>query len=97
MVILFNFPSRLHDTRHPNKATGATNTRATSGITVDPSCDFRLAGFGDNTVQIWDTRNFEKPIISLDMERAVARISWCPTRPGLLASVGRDSASVGDY
>ena len=97
MMKLFNFPSRLHDTRHPNKATGATNTRATSGITVDPSCDFRLAGFGDNTVQIWDTRNFEKPIISLDMERAVARISWCPTRPGLLASVGRDSASVGDY
>ena len=85
---------RLHDTRHPHKATGSTNTRATSGVTVDPSCDFRLAGDGDTMLQIWDTRNFEKPIISLDMERPVSRVSWCPTRPGLLASVGRDSGSV---
>ena len=45
-------------------------------------------------LQIWDTRNFEKPIISLDMERPVSRVAWCPTRPGLLASVGRDSGSV---
>ena len=45
-------------------------------------------------LQIWDTRNFEKPIISLDMERPVSRVSWCPTRPGLLASVARDSSSV---
>ena len=63
-------------------------------MTVDPSCDFRLAGFGDTMLQIWDTRNFEKPIISLDMERPVSRVAWCPTRPGLLASVGRDSGSV---
>ena len=45
-------------------------------------------------MHIWDTRNFEKPIVSLETERAVSRISWCPTRPGLLASLARDSAAV---
>ena len=32
--------------------------------------------------------------MSLETERAVSRISWCPTRPGLLASLARDSAAV---
>ena len=43
---------RLHDTRHGGgKPSQATNTRATNGVTVDPSSDFRIAGHGDNQVR----------------------------------------------
>ena len=48
-------------------------TRATNGVTVDPSSDHRLAGYGDNQIHIWDTRNFEKPLVSLEQERHVHR------------------------
>ena len=30
-----------------------TTTRATEGVRVDPSSDFRLAGHVDNQIQIW--------------------------------------------
>jgi hypothetical protein len=31
-------------------------------------------------VVIWDTRNFEKPVVSLETGRPVAGLAWCPTR-----------------
>jgi len=85
---------KILDPRLQKPAVSNTNTRATDGVTVDPSSDFRLAGHVDNQIQIWDIRNFEKPVVSLEQERAVTLISWCPTRPGLLASTARDSGSV---
>ena len=63
-------------------------------IRKQTKCSSLILGFGDNQIQIWDTRNFEKPIVSLELDRTVSRISWSPTRPGLLASVGRDTCQV---
>ena len=85
---------RILDPRLQKPSVSTTNTRATEGVTVDPSSDFRLAGHVDNQIQIWDTRNFDKPVVSLEQERGVTLISWCPTRPGLLASTARDCGSV---
>ena len=64
---------RLHDTRLSGKQVATSLTRATSGVTVDPSSEHRLAGYGDNQIHIWDTRNFEKPLVSLEQERHVHR------------------------
>jgi len=85
---------RLCDTRVSHKLAATTLTRATNGLIVDPSFEYRLAGHADNQVMIWDTRNFEKPVVSLDVSRPVAKLAWCPTRPGLLANAGRDSGCV---
>ena len=85
---------RLLDPRASKPGVSSTNSRATEGVTVDPSSDFRLAAHVDNQIQIWDIRNFDKPVVSLEQERAVTRISWCPTRPGLLASTARDCGTV---
>jgi len=85
---------RLYDSRTPTKPTSTTMTRATSGLTVDPGSEFRLAAHVDTQVLIWDTRNFEKPVVSLETGRQVARLAWCPTRPGLLANSGRDSSTI---
>jgi len=85
---------RLCDTRVSHKQAATTLTRATSGLTVDPSSEYRLAGHGDTQVVIWDTRNFEKPVVSLDAARPVSKLAWCPTRPGLLANAWSDSTTI---
>lgn len=85
---------RLYDTRAPAKPAATTLSRATSGLTVDPASEYRVAAHFEAQVVIWDTRNFEKPVVSLETGRPVARIAWCPTRPGLLANSGRDSPSI---
>ena len=85
---------KIFDPRLHKPAISSSTTRATDGVRVDPSSDFRVAGHVDNQIQIWDTRNFDKPVVTLEQERPVSRISWCPTRPGLLASTGRDCGSL---
>ena len=35
---------------------------------------------------IWDSRNFEKPIVTLTQPRKIRHMSWCPNRGGLLCS-----------
>jgi hypothetical protein len=39
------------------------------GVCVDPFLDYRVASRYDNHVVIWDTRNFEKPIVTLTQPR----------------------------
>ena len=85
---------RIYDIRSPGKAAATTPSRATAGLSVDPTSEYRVAGYVDTQVVIWDTRNFEKPVVSLETGRVVARLAWCPTRPGLLANSGRDSSSI---
>lgn len=85
---------RVYDIRAPTKPVGGTQSRATSGLSVDPASEYRVAGHVDTQVVIWDTRNFEKPVVSLETGRAVGRLAWCPTRPGLLANSGRDSSTI---
>ncbi|PSN33611.1 WD repeat-containing protein mio [Blattella germanica] len=53
-----------------------------------------LASYVENQISVWDTRNFEKPVVTLTQSRPVTKILWCPTRHNLLGSLLRDSAAI---
>jgi len=84
---------RVFDTRTNMKVVNQTKTSATFGVSVDPGSEHRISGYSDsdNSVVIWDTRNFEKPIVTLPSPHPVTKVAWCPTRRGLLANSVRDS------
>lgn len=63
-----------------NRAVNSTLTKAIYGVCVDPHNDKHLASFNENQVCLWDTRNFEKPILTLTHSKPVIKIGWCPTR-----------------
>ena len=63
-----------------SKHTSITNTRAVQGVCVDPFVNHRIASYSDTSVCIWDLRNFEKPVLSLQQSKAISKISWCPTQ-----------------
>lgn len=62
------------------KTVNLTNTRAVFGVQMDPFIPSRVASYGDSTVCIWDMRNFEKPVLSLQQTKPISKISWCPTQ-----------------
>ena len=51
-----------------------TPTKATCGLSVDPWSEYRICGFseGDPSLVIWDTRNFDKPIVTLSTPHQVS-------------------------
>ena len=57
--------------RNGMKTVNQTQTRATYGLSVDPGSDYRISGYSESSVVIWDTRNFEKPIITLNSPHQV--------------------------
>jgi len=87
---------KIFDSRNNMKIVNQTLTKATYGLSVDPGSDYRISGYSetDPSVLIWDTRNFEKPIITLNFPHQVTKVSWCPTRHGLLANSVRDSGVI---
>ncbi|XP_040571344.1 GATOR2 complex protein MIOS [Lepeophtheirus salmonis] len=87
---------RLIDIRQDSSrgARASTSTRAVYGVTVDPFLDCRIASHVDNQVVIWDTRNFDKPIITHSQNRKITKISWSPTRMGLLCSITDNADSL---
>ncbi|KAF4529781.1 hypothetical protein B566_EDAN016665, partial [Ephemera danica] len=48
----------------------------------------------ENQIAIWDTRNFEKPIVTLSQAKPISKLLWCPTRHNLLGSLCKDSAAL---
>ncbi|TRY68432.1 hypothetical protein TCAL_01366 [Tigriopus californicus] len=76
---------RVFDLR-TNTSPLITYTRAVYGVCVDPFLASRVASVHENSVMIWDTRNFEKPIVTLNQSSRVLHMEWSPTRAGLLCS-----------
>ena len=72
---------------HGGKAALQANTKYVYGVCIDPWLDHRVAAFHDNSLTIWDTRNFEKPIVTLIQKKRIMKLAWSPTRSGLLCSV----------
>lgn len=97
MVGLNNKHLKLYDFRDPGRAVSSTPTKAVYGLAVDPQADHRLSSFFENQIFVWDTRNFEKPVLILSQNKPVTKVSWCPTRNNLLGSLQRDSTSIGLY
>jgi len=91
-LLIFGINSKnlkVHDLRMSGtvKAAMINYTRLVYGVCVDPWLDYRVASHHENQVAIWDTRNFERPIVTLQQVQKIAKLSWSPTRSGLLASV----------
>jgi WD40 repeat protein len=65
-------------------------TKGVFGVCVDPFFDYRLASYSsENTVMIWDRRNYERPIYTIGEVHSVA------TRSGLSSSSSSSSQSPG--
>lgn len=71
---------RIFDIRDLTKPKLTTPTRAVHGLTVDAFSDKRFASYVDNTIYIWDTRFFDKPLVTIVESKPVSQISWCSTR-----------------
>nr|CAD7572092.1 unnamed protein product [Timema californicum] len=71
---------KVLDLRDSAKAVNMTQTKAVYGLVVDPHNDYQIASFFENQIAIWDTRNFEKPILTLTQNKHVTKVLWCPTR-----------------
>lgn len=82
---------KIYDIRDYSKHLNITPTKAVYGVSVDPLCEHRLASYSENSLAIWDVRNFEKPILTLNEPRTTVKLAWCPTRYNLLAAVAKDS------
>lgn len=52
---------KIFDMRDSSR-TNATNTKASSGVCVDPFFEHRIASHHANQLVLWDVRNFEKPV-----------------------------------
>ncbi|XP_060561622.1 GATOR complex protein MIOS-like [Ruditapes philippinarum] len=88
---------RVYDIRDVTKPHLVSHTKYVHGVCSDPLHESRVAGYAENHVAIWDVRNFDKPILTLPTDRAILKIDWCPTRPGVLAALCRDSSVVKLY
>lgn len=71
---------RILDIRDLTKPKLTSPTRAVHGLTVDAFSDRRFASYVDNTIYIWDSRFFDKPLVTIVESKPISQISWCPTR-----------------
>lgn len=69
----------------------ATPTKAVYSVSVNPHNDFHIVSHVDNQITIWDTRYFEKPVLTLLQARQISKVLWCPTRHNLLGTLQKDS------
>lgn len=68
---------KIFDTRSSGlKAVKQTLTKATYGLCVDPWSEYRICGFSeaDPAIVIWDTRNFDKPIVTSSTQQQVSNL-----------------------
>lgn len=84
---------KIMDLRQANPTVAVTNTRAVYGLTISPN-DRLLASYVDNMVNLWDIRNFEKPISFQQVEKNISDISWCTSRTSTLGMLQRDSPYI---
>lgn len=81
------------DLRAGNNVLSATNTRSVYGLSMAPNGRY-LASYIDNVVNVWDTRNMEKALAQMQMQRNVNHLTWCPSRGSVLTTLQRDSPYV---
>ncbi|KAJ8938879.1 hypothetical protein NQ318_016083 [Aromia moschata] len=86
---------KIYDMRDPNKMINSTLTKGIFGVCVNPYGDRHLASFCDNQIFVWDLRNFEKPVLTLQQNKPILKIEWCPTN--LLASLQKESSVINLY
>eukprot|EP00058_Branchiostoma_floridae_P009637 XP_002595125.1 hypothetical protein BRAFLDRAFT_67907 [Branchiostoma floridae] len=88
---------KIFDLRDVSRPVNVALTKAVYGVAIDPHVDTRIASYVEGQVSIWDTRVFEKPVLTLTEQRHIAKIAWSPTRYGLLGISCKDSPVVKLY
>lgn len=76
------------------KVVNIAPTKAVYNLSVNPHNNYHLISHIDNQITIWDTRCFEKPVLTLPQSRQVTKVQWCPTRPNLLGALQKDSSEL---
>lgn len=69
----------------------AAPTKAVYDLSVNPHNNNYLLSHVDNQITIWDTRWFEKAVLTLSQGKPVTKVLWCPTRHNLLGALQKDS------
>lgn len=88
---------KILDFRDAAKVASSTLTKAVYGVCMNPNDDTYMASYMDHQINVWDTRNFEKPILNHLNLKPVLKLSWCPTKHNLLGALLRESSSVNLY
>lgn len=71
-----------------------TATKAVYNLSVNPHNSYQLLSHVDNVINIWDTRCFEKPIVTIVAQKQVTKVLWCPTRRNLIGTLQKDSGII---
>ncbi|XP_031849285.1 GATOR complex protein mio isoform X3 [Nomia melanderi] len=85
---------KIIDFRDSAKVINTAATKAVYNVSVNPYNNYHLVSSVDNQITIWDTRCFEKPVLTLLQGRQVTKVLWCPTRHNLLGVLQKDSATL---
>ncbi|XP_071561781.1 GATOR2 complex protein MIOS-B [Temnothorax nylanderi] len=85
---------KVIDFRDSAKVVNVTPTKAIYNLSVNPHNNYQLLSHVDNLITIWDTRCFEKPIVTIMPQRQVTKVLWCPTRRNLIGTLQKDSVSL---
>ncbi|XP_015747858.1 PREDICTED: WD repeat-containing protein mio-B-like [Acropora digitifera] len=92
---------RIFDIRDTTRPFNAAQTKAVSGVCVDPHVEHRIASFSEapspGVICMWDDRNLEKPLMSILPSFPLTAISWSPMRSGLLAAIRKESGILQLY
>ena len=82
------------------KACLSINTRYVNSFSIDHapnSAQYQAASFSGNTVALWDTRKFDRPVDTINESDSILKISWCPTKCGRLAVSSHNSSVINIY
>ncbi|KAK0099087.1 hypothetical protein PV326_006551 [Microctonus aethiopoides] len=85
---------KIIDFRDSAKIVNTTPTKAVYSVSVNPNNIHHLVSYVDNQITIWDTRYFEKPVLTLPQTRPIVKVLWCPTRYNLLGTLQKDSPTL---
>ncbi|KAG7207947.1 hypothetical protein KM043_009533 [Ampulex compressa] len=88
---------KIIDFRDSAKVINTAVTKAVYNLSVNPHNNYHLVSNVDNQITIWDTRCFEKPVLTLSQGRPVTKVLWCPTRHNLLGVLQKDSVALHLY
>ncbi|XP_059175424.1 GATOR complex protein MIOS-A-like isoform X2 [Physella acuta] len=94
VVGMANKHLRVYDLRDTTRPHQDAQHICVSGICIDPMEPYRLASYCENQVAIWDTRSFDRPINIITENKNVVKISWCPTKQGILSVLTKESSHV---
>lgn len=85
---------KIIDFRDSVRVVNSTPTKSVYSVSVNPHNSYHLVSHVENQITIWDTRYFEKPVLTLPQSRQIIKVLWCPTRHNLLGTIQKDSGAL---